>query len=150
VAYFTTPEHWAWYERGEAHWAELKGRHGNDRAAARKDMAQWETQNPAPPVTLANVANHLDHVRKVAGIDHVGLGADFDGMESYRISGLEDSSTFPALFEELVRRGWSDAELRKLAGENFLRVLAAVEQRARRSLVPRSAAPRGRPCAGSR
>ncbi len=136
VAYFTTREHWAWYERGDAYWAVLMARHGNDRPAARKDMAVWEAENPAPPVRLTDVADHIDHIRKVAGIDHVGLGADFDGMESYRIAGLEDTSRFPALFEELARRGWSDAELRKLAGENFLRVLAAVERQALPTVAP--------------
>ncbi len=83
--------------------------------------------NPAPPVTVQDVADHVDHVRRVAGADHVGLGSDFDGMDTFRVTGLEDASTFPALLEELVRRGWTDADLRKLAGENFLRVLRAVE-----------------------
>lgn len=130
VPYFTTAEYWRWYELGEAQWAELKDRHGGDRESARKDMTIWEEKNPAPAVTIQDVAAQIDHVRSVAGIDHVGIGSDFDGMDSLTIPGLDDVSRFPALFEELARRGWTDPELRKLAGENFLRVLAAVEAEA--------------------
>lgn len=71
-----------------------------------------------------NVAD--DVVRRVAGIDHVGIGSDFDGID-LKVRGLDDASTFPALLEELVRRGWTDEELRKLAGENFLRALEQAE-----------------------
>jgi membrane dipeptidase len=77
------------------------------------------------------VADHFDHVRKVAGPDHVGIGSDFDGIEHTPV-GLEDASTFPRLFAELVRRGWSDEDLRKLAGRNMLRVLRAAESTATR------------------
>jgi len=85
---------------------------------------------PAPRATLAQVADHIEHVRRVAGVDHVGIGGDFDGMSSAPI-GLEDVSKYPQLFAELVRRGWSDAELEKLAGKNLLRVLRAAEGVAR-------------------
>jgi membrane dipeptidase len=77
------------------------------------------------------VADHIEHIRKVAGVDHVGLGSDFDGITSVPV-GLEDVSTFPQLFAELIRRGWSDEDLRKLAGRNLLRVLRATEQTAER------------------
>jgi len=80
----------------------------------------------APRATLSDVADHIEHVRDVAGIDHVGIGADYDGISSVPV-GLEDVSTFPALFEELARRGWTDEELRKLAGENVLRVMREAE-----------------------
>jgi membrane dipeptidase len=72
------------------------------------------------------VADHIDHVKKVAGVNHVGIGSDFDGIPDV-IVGLEDVSTFPALFAELSRRGWSEADLRKLAGENVLRALKQAE-----------------------
>jgi membrane dipeptidase len=72
------------------------------------------------------VADQIEYVRKVAGVDHVGIGSDFDGITEV-VQGLEDVSTFPALFAELARRGWSDNDLRKLAGENFLRVFAKAE-----------------------
>ncbi len=81
--------------------------------------------------TLADVADHIEHIRDVAGIDHVGIGSDFDGIPTY-VVGLEDVSKFPALFEELARRGWSDEDLGKLAGENLLRVMREAEAVARR------------------
>lgn len=85
----------------------------------------------APRATLADVADHIEHVRDVAGIHHVGIGSDFDGISSTPI-GLEDVSTFPALLAELSRRGWTEVELRKLAGENLLRVWREAEVAARR------------------
>jgi membrane dipeptidase len=87
----------------------------------------WKERNPEPRATLADVADHLDHVREVAGVDHVGLGGDFDGTDALPV-GLEDVSTYPALAEELRRRGWSDDELRRLAGRNVLRALQAAEE----------------------
>ena len=80
---------------------------------------------------LAQVADHIEHIRQVAGVDHVGIGSDFDGIEE-TIVGLEDVSKYPDLFAELARRGWSDDDLRKLAGENLLRVLKQAEQVAAR------------------
>jgi membrane dipeptidase len=84
-----------------------------------------------PRALLADVADHIDHIRQVAGIDHVGIGGDFDGISSV-VEGLEDVSTYPALLAELSRRGWSEEELRKLAGENILRVMREAESAARR------------------
>ena len=81
--------------------------------------------------TLADVADHIDHVKTVAGVEHVGIGSDYDGITSVP-AGLEDVSTFPALFAELSRRGWSEDELRMLAGENLLRVMRDSEAAARR------------------
>ncbi len=80
-----------------------------------------------PRATLAQVADHIEHVRDVAGVEHVGIGSDFDGIERGPV-GLEDVSKFPDLFAELIRRGWSGADLKKLAGENMLRVLRRAEQ----------------------
>jgi membrane dipeptidase len=77
------------------------------------------------------VADHIEHIRQVAGVDHVGIGSDFDGIDE-TIVGLEDVSKYPDLFAELARRGWSDADLRKLAGENLLRVLKEAEEVAAR------------------
>ncbi len=81
--------------------------------------------------TLSEVADHIEHIRAVAGVDHVGIGSDFDGIPTY-VEGLEDVSTYPALFVELARRGWSDDDLKKLAGENVLRVMRETESVARR------------------
>jgi Zn-dependent dipeptidase, microsomal dipeptidase homolog len=94
-------------------------------------MREWEQANPRPRATLAQVADHLDHVREVAGPDHVGIGSDFDGFDHPPV-GLEDVSRFPYLFAELIRRGWSDDDLRKLAGRNLLRVLRQAEATATR------------------
>jgi len=80
---------------------------------------------------ISDVADHIEHIRTVAGIDHVGIGSDFDGIPTY-VMGLEDVSTFPALFMELARRGWTDEELSKLAGENLLRVMRETEAAAMR------------------
>jgi membrane dipeptidase len=90
-------------------------------------LAAWESQHPRPAVTLSQVADHVEHIVQVAGIDHVGLGADFDGMPDAP-TGLEGVDRYPALLEELMRRGWSDRDIGKLAGENLLRVMAGAEQ----------------------
>lgn len=102
-----------------------------DSAAARAAIREYERVNPRPKAALAQVADHIEHVRRVAGIDHVGIGSDFDGITDTP-TGLEDVSKFPALFAELARRGWSDADLRKLAGENVLRTLERAEAAAAR------------------
>ena len=83
-----------------------------------------------PPVTVKDVADHIEHVVKVAGIDNVGIGGDFDGNDDWP-EGLSDVSRYPNLFAELIRRGWSDADLKKLAGENVLRAMAQAEKVAR-------------------
>ncbi len=111
---------------------------GGDTAAVRRQVDEWSAKLPQPRVTIADVADHIDHIRKVAGVDHVGIGSDFDGITD-TVEGLEDVSTFPALFAELARRGWKEAELRKLAGENILRALAQAERvsaRLRRTRAP--------------
>jgi membrane dipeptidase len=91
-----------------------------------------------PPTTIGKVADHIEYVRDLAGIDHVGIGGDFDG-NSWWPQGLSDVSMYPNLFAELVRRGWSDRDLRKLAGENLLRAMAQAEQVARRLQAERPA-----------
>ncbi len=95
-----------------------------DRAKAA--LEEWVKAHPAPVVTLAEVADHIEYVRKVAGIDHVGLGSDFDGIPATPV-GLEGVDKYPDLLAELMRRGWTDEEVAKLAGENILRALATAE-----------------------
>lgn len=99
-------------------------------AARRRAQAELDAR-PSIRATLAQVADHIEHVRRIAGVDHVGIGSDFDGMSSAPV-GLEDVSKYPALFAELARRGWTDAELEKLAGRNLLRALRGAEAVARR------------------
>jgi membrane dipeptidase len=102
-----------------------------DTAEVRRRVDEWTRSNPRPEATLAQVADHIEHVRKVAGVDHVGIGSDFDGITAVPV-GLEDVSSFPRLFAELIRRGWSDDDLKKLAGGNLLRVLRGAERTAER------------------
>jgi membrane dipeptidase len=94
---------------------------------AKAALAQWDAQHPRPVTTLAQVADHVEYIRQVAGVDHVGLGSDFDGIPDAPV-GLEGVDHYPALLEELMRRGWSDADIAKLAGENLLRAMAVAEQ----------------------
>jgi membrane dipeptidase len=97
----------------------------------------FRTANPRPDATVADVADHIEHVRDVAGIDHVGIGADYDGISSTP-AGLEDVATYPVLIAELLRRGWSEPELAKLTSGNALRVLRGAESVARRLQAERA------------
>ena len=92
---------------------------------------EYAAEHPLPKATLKHVADHIEYVRKLAGIDHVGIGSDFWGSDDVPI-GLEDVSRFPYLFAELIKRGWSDPDLEKLAGRNILRVLRDAEAAASR------------------
>ena len=89
-------------------------------------LPSWEKAHPMPPATIAQVADHIDHVRAVAGVDHVGIGGDFDGTPVTPV-GLDDVSRYPALFAELQRRHWSEPDLKALAGANTLRALRAAQ-----------------------
>ena len=128
---FTSPERRLWeYERsavaGRAK-LEFNGNPVGEKAA----VDGWIVANPQPKSTLSQVADHIDHIRKVAGIDHIGIGGDFGGVDELPI-GLENVSTYPALFAELVRRGYSRADLAKIAQGNVLRVVRGVEKAAGR------------------
>jgi membrane dipeptidase len=89
-------------------------------------MERWRAENPEPRATLSQVADHIDHIRKVAGVDHIGLGGDFDGITSV-VQGLEDVSKYPALTAELLKRGYKDDEVKKILGLNVLRAWRAAE-----------------------
>ena len=102
-----------------------------DSAGRKRLMDEWRAAHPRPDATLAQVADHIEHVRRTAGADHVGIGGDFDGITE-TVVGLGDVSTYPSLFAELIRRGWSDDDLRKLAGRNVLRALRSAESTAAR------------------
>jgi membrane dipeptidase len=96
-----------------------------------------------PKASIADVADHVEHARRVAGVDHVGIGGDYDGNDEWPV-GMEDVSTYPVLFAELIRRGWKDAELAKLARGNILRVMREAEAvAARLQRRPRPSGPRG-------
>ncbi|WP_033218376.1 dipeptidase [Kitasatospora phosalacinea] len=91
----------------------------------------YEAEHPRPVATAATVADHLDHMREVAGVDHIGIGGDYDGT-AFTPSGLEDVSGYPVLVAELLRRGWSEAELAKLTWHNAARALREAETVSRR------------------
>ncbi|MCX5755981.1 MAG: dipeptidase [Gemmatimonadetes bacterium] len=112
--------------------AALKQRLGADTSGASRELKVWDASHPAPRATLAEVANMIDHIKKTAGADNVGIGSDFDGVDDELPIGLEDLSNYPDLFAELIIRGWSDTDLKKLAGENILRALEKAEQVAKR------------------
>jgi membrane dipeptidase len=97
----------------------------------RTPAAQRPAGGRAPRATLAQVADHIEYIRRVAGVDHVGIGGDFDGIDDV-VEGLEDVASYPRLFAELARRGWTEAELRKLSGENVLRAFEEAERVAAR------------------
>jgi membrane dipeptidase len=123
---FITPEAAPRHLRREAERARLKALPQSTPAAVTAALEAWDKANPAPKATLAQVADHIDHIRKVAGIDHLGIGGDFDGMTDV-VVGLEDVSKYPSLFAELLRRGYSDEDVQKIAGRNVLRVMKAAE-----------------------
>ena len=140
---FTTPEAAAWDTSQEAEYARLEKLTPKDEAAVKVGVAAWMLEHPRPKVTVAQVADHVDYVRKMAGIDHVAYGSDFDGITSAP-AGLDDVSTFPALTAELLRRGYTEVEMKKVLGLNLLRVMRAAEATAARMAAtpPAKDAPR--------
>jgi len=109
----------------------LRARAAATPAEAERIRSEGYAALKLPPTTIAMVADHIEHIRKVAGVDHVGLGGDYDGNEWWP-EGLEDVTGYPKLFAELIRRGWSDRDLKKLAGENLLRAWGQAESVAQR------------------
>ena len=122
---FVSSEAAAFEQRREAEEKQLAASVA-DAAERRRALEAWDAANPRPRATLAQVADHIEHVRDVAGADHVGIGSDLDGIDHVPV-GLEDVSKFPDLLAELARRSWSDEDLAKLAGGNLLRVLREAE-----------------------
>jgi membrane dipeptidase len=108
-----------------------------DDAGRKAAEAAWQSAHPEPKATLATVADHIDHVRKIAGIDHVGIGGDFDGID-HGPDGLENVSKYPDLVAELVRRGYSDEDVKKVIGLNTIRVLRQAERVAARIQAQRA------------
>ena len=123
---FLSPGVWRWDGLRAAEEARLKSIHRASTAAVAEGVKVWQAANPRPAVSVKEVADHIEHVARVAGHDHVGIGADLDGIP-YTPTGLEGVETYPRLFAELIRRGWNDADLAKLAGGNVLRALRRAE-----------------------
>ncbi len=108
----------------------LRAERPDDAAAHAAALTAWEAGNPYPGARLSQVADHIDHIRRIAGIDHIGIGSDFDGVD-HLPAGLDDVSHYPDLFAELLRRGYTREELAKIASGNIQRVLARAEAVAR-------------------
>lgn len=132
VPYFTLKKHMDWMNKHDIIADELYRRftqNPGDSTELEKISTQWEIDNPEPVVTIADLANHFDYVKKLIGVEHIGIAGDYDGIEFF-IKGLEDVTSFPRLLTELARRGWTAKELRQITGENFLRVFKEVESKA--------------------
>jgi membrane dipeptidase len=110
---------------------QLKAQFPNDDEKVKAGLKAWTDAHPAPRATVAQVADHIDHVKKVAGIDHIGLGGDFDGITAVPL-GLEDTSKYPVLIAELLKRGYSDGDVKKIVGGNILRVMREAEKVSKR------------------
>ncbi len=115
-----------WAAARDAEQARGKALNRGDPVAEKAALVAWDKANPMPLGTIGDVADQIDHIARLIGAGHVGLGGDLDGVEA-TIAGLEDVSKYPALFVELARRGWSQAELEKLSSRNMLRVIQAAE-----------------------
>ncbi len=134
------------YVKGKVEKERLKKLHPHNSALVEKELDKWEEQHPpAKKATLLDVADHVDHIRKVAGVDHIGIGSDYEGFGGPP-EGLEDVSCYPALFAELLHRGYSEEEIKKIAGLNVIRVLRDAEKVAadlqRSGVQPKSSPPR--------
>ncbi len=129
---FVSPADAAWQKRRTAALEDLRSRRDAQKAVD-DGIAAWEKANPHPGGTIAEVADHIDHVRKVAGIDYVGIGADFfDAGTTSMVPALTDVTRYPYLFAELLRRGYSEEDLLKVAGRNHLRAMRQMEKAAER------------------
>jgi membrane dipeptidase len=128
---YLSEERRLWFARREAEQASLKSLWQGQPDKVEAGMKEWDARYPEPKATVATMADHIDHIREVAGIDHIGLGGDYDGMDSGPV-GMEDVSGYPRLFVELARRGYSQADLEKIASRNMMRVLRAAESYAAR------------------
>lgn len=129
------PEHTSgrfaqWMSSGDSVYYSTLKLDPEERQKLNETMEQWERQNPQPEVTISEVADHFDYVKRLIGIEHIGISGDYDGID-YTIKGLEDVSGYPNLLIELARRGWTKNELRKICQDNFLRVFSQVEDVAR-------------------
>lgn len=127
VESFTSEELRRWYAERSGYQAKLESLYPGQPDVVSDMMDEWLEENEAPKSTLEQVADHIDHIRDQVGVDHIGIGGDYDGISSLP-TGLEDVSTYPDLFAELLKRGYSEEDLRKIAGLNMLRVLRGAEE----------------------
>jgi membrane dipeptidase len=126
---FLNEERRQWHSRREAEVARLTALNQGQPALVEAALEEWDAANPEPATMVTDMADHIDHIRARIGVEHIGIGADFDGMPTGPV-GFEDVSGYPALFAELVRRGYSQVELELIASRNAIRVLREVEAHA--------------------
>lgn len=131
VPYFVKKQHNEWMEAGDAVYFKAKEDFPGNDSILDSIMTEWEKENPEPLVSVADMADHFDYVKRLIGVDHIGIAGDFDGIQ-FVIRGLENTSTYPNLLHELARRGWTETELKKITSENFLRVFEAVERESKK------------------
>ena len=128
---FVSPKVNAWNKLQTAEQDRLKAMSPDNAAFVKAGTDKWTATNPAPPATISDVADHIDHIRKTAGIDHIGLGGDFDGI-TQTVKDLDNVSTYPRLTAELLKRGYSAADVKKILGGNILRVMRDAEKVSKR------------------
>ncbi|WP_329121812.1 dipeptidase [Streptomyces sp. NBC_01465] len=126
VPKFVLPEAVAWTNRADDNMRAHGLHHLDTTPEAMKIHAEFEAANPRPMATVSTIADHLDHMREVAGVDHIGIGGDYDGT-AFTPAGLEDVAGYPNLIAELIGRGWSKPDLAKLTWQNAVRTLRAAE-----------------------
>ena len=116
-----------WFANREAEMARQKSLFRGQPDVVARAMAEWDAGNPMPDSTISDMADHIDHIRTVAGVEYIGIGGDFDGMPTGPV-GFEDVSGYPQVFAELARRGYSQVEMELIASRNAIRVLRAAER----------------------
>ena len=129
VPAFVSQEVYEHSQRRDTERHRLQGSPDSSDASVDEGLRRWDEDNSAPRAALKDVADHIDHIRSVAGVDYIGLGADFDGITTVPV-GLEDVSTYPLLTAELIRREYDDQDILKILGGNVLRVMREVEAKA--------------------
>jgi len=126
LGYYVSEDLRTWAEQRQAERGRLSKDHRGDNVAITAGMAAWDRVNPKPQATIGQVVDHMDHIRDVIGVDHIGIGGDYDGTSSLPV-GMEDVSAYPDLIVEMLRRGYTDEAVRKIIGLNVLRVMRDVE-----------------------
>lgn len=126
VESFTSEELRQWYAERNGYRSKMESLYGGQPDTVDEMMEQWMAENEMPKSTLEQVADHIDHIRDQIGVEYIGIGGDYDGISSLPL-GLEDVATYPNLFAELLRRGYSEEDLEKIAGLNMLRVMRGAE-----------------------
>lgn len=129
VPYFVKKEHNNWLDAGDAVYYKAKDDYRDNKQKLDSIMEKWEKENPEPVVTVTDMADHFDYVKKLIGVNYIGMAGDFDGIQ-FTVKGLENAGTYPNLLVELARRGWTEQELKQICSENFLNVFESVEHKA--------------------